>query len=590
MTQAKILERLEQRPMRPRQEEALGNAVCLVVVDSRGPYWERSIVEPTILRALDHFGIPYRVVDLGQARLTPEQLAFSAAVLLAQNGLNASLSGEQARTLAEAVRAGVGLVNFDFDLRACPGPLRELFGLDRISPYVYATNQVQIGPSPHFIAAMQDPGECHLLDRMVSAAIAESRRADVAVVAQGILGKEQLVYTRHVVPGTTLMPGNYPLLFATQVGQGRAVQFAVNMRIWLQGTFGHGRELDDLFWRSIVWAARKPLPANIVPPLACLSIDDCEGRTDFAYVQIAHRHGFVPLPSLNLRVVPERLYPKIRQLIESRTALFNTHAIDYYELLCYEFGSGECSTDRLEERFAVHDAFWRRVGARHSETFRGHWGEYGVRSLLYFKQRGIRFLNPVLAPGLMKVDQAGSGGYWPYGLKNRMYDRLPDDPEMFGVSSLPPRHREDFLTGSTTYLGESPTNDVERAARSAAKILSSGLRSGFFGELTTHEQKFDALPMPVWDKLLARARQLTADQEIIFTDHDEVSHCLKSKYDTSIAEADAQGSRLLVRLTGRAVSPLQLSVFLNEDDGVRREYRAVQPFEDQADEESEVYQ
>ena len=96
--------------------------------------------------------------------------------------------------------------------------------------------------------------------------------------------------------------------------------------------------------------------------------------------------------------------------------------------------------------------------------------------------------------------------------------------------------------------------------------------------------------MPVWDKLLARARQLTADQEIIFTDHDEVSHCLKSKYDTSIAEADAQGSRLLVRLTGRAVSPLQLSVFLNEDDGARREYRAVQPFEDQADEESEVYQ
>ncbi|MFH1919206.1 MAG: hypothetical protein ABIP48_04860 [Planctomycetota bacterium] len=579
MNKNETLDRLRQRAVRPPQEEVQGNAVCLVVVGSGGSFWQRSIVEPTVIRALEHLGIPYRLVDLAHARLSAETLNASAAVLLAQNGVAASLSEEESRALAEAVRAGVGLVNLDFDLRACPGPLKELFGFDRISRHVYATNCMQIGPTPHYVTAMQGPAECHWLDRMVSAAMVEGWRSDVAVLAHGILGKEQLIATRHLVPGSAMVPGNYPALFAASVGEGRAVQFAVNVRLWLAGTFGHGRELDDLFWRSIVWTARKPLAASVTPPLVCLSIDDCDGRTDFEYVRVAHRHGFVPLPSLNIRVVPERLDPTIRQLINSGDALFNTHALGYYELVCYEFGSGECTADQLDERFALHDAFWNRLGARHSETFRGHWGEYGVRALPYLKERGMHFLNPVLAPGLLKVDQAGSGGYWPYGLKNRMYDRLPDDPEMFGVSSFPPRHAEDFLTGTTTYLAENPINDVEKAAGSAAKIISHGLRSAFFGELTTHEQKFDALPMDAWDLILARTRQLTASLETILADHDEVSRYMKSKYNTSIVRAEAEGGSLRVRLSGMASSPLRLSVFLDEDDGVRREYVDVEPFE-----------
>ncbi len=183
------------------------------------------------------------------------------------------------------------------------------------------------------------------------------------------------------------------------------MQFAVNARIWLQSVFGHAREMDDLFWRSIVWAARKPLAAHMVPPFVCLSIDDCNGRSDFQYAEIAHRHRYVSLPTMNIDVVPQRLYPQIRRLVESGAALFNTHALDYYELLCYNFGCGECTTGELDERFAVHDAFWKKLGVRHSQTFRGHWGEYGVRALPYLKQRGMPFLNPVLLPGLLKIDQ-----------------------------------------------------------------------------------------------------------------------------------------------------------------------------------------
>ena len=552
-----------------------------MVVDSDGAYWQRSIVDKTILVALEHFGVPYRILDLAIDRFTPETLGGCAAILLAQNGLGQSLTDRRQQDIAEAVSTGVGLVNFDYDLRLYGGPLLEIFGFERVDQNPYATNQIRIREEPHYITAMQDPGESHRLEQMVSAVMVKRWGHDVDVLAHGILGKEQLIHSRHLVPGNAMEPGDYPILFAARRGKGRAVQFTVNLRIWLNNVFGHGREMDDLFWRAIVWAARKPFAANMLPPFVCMSVDDCNGRTDFRYAEVAAEHGFVSLPTVNIRNVPKRLLPKIRQLVQSGKALFNTHALDYYELLNFNFGKGECTPQELDARFALHDAFWKEVGVRPSETFRGHWGEYGVKALPYFKQRGILYFNPVLAMGLLKMEQPGAAGYWPYGLTNRMYDHLPDDAELFGFSSFPPRGREDFLTGCTALCGENPTNEIAKAARSAARAIKHGLRSGFFGELVTHEQKFDALGVDAWDRILARCGELTQDYEQIFADHDHIAHYLRSKHGTSIAEANTAGGSIRVRMVGRASTPLQLSVFHDDPSDVRREYREVEPLGEQ---------
>ncbi len=64
-----------------------GNGALLVVTDSGGPYWERMIVDETVLVALAHFGMPYRVLDLAGERPTPEVLNRCAGIVLAQNGL-----------------------------------------------------------------------------------------------------------------------------------------------------------------------------------------------------------------------------------------------------------------------------------------------------------------------------------------------------------------------------------------------------------------------------------------------------------------------------------------------------------------------
>jgi len=273
-TGSEIIQRLNCRRTERRVQLARGNGACLVVVDSRGSYWQRCIVEETILVALEHFGMPYRILDLASERPTAETLGTCAVILLAQNSLGESLLEEESRAVADAVREGVGLVNFDCDLRLYHPALLELFGFDRAEFQVYATNQIRICDRSHYITGMQDPDECHCFEQMTSAVVVKSWGDGVEVLARGVLGKDQLVHSRHLIPGSSLVPGHWPALFAARRGKGRAVQFAINMRVWLKSTYGHGRKMDDLFWRAIVWAARKPFVANMVPPLVCLSIDD----------------------------------------------------------------------------------------------------------------------------------------------------------------------------------------------------------------------------------------------------------------------------------------------------------------------------
>ena len=559
-----------------------GNGALLVVIDGAGPYWERMIVEETVLLALAHFGMPYRLLDLAEERPTPKSLEQCASILLAQNGLGASLTLSETGLIADAVRNGAGLVNFDYDLRNYGGPLLEIFGFDRINPHPYATDTLRIQDREHYITELQSPGEFHAFDRMVTAIAAEKWGDSVIPLADGILGKEQLIYIRHLAPWSAFEPRNYPLVFATEWGAGRAVQFTLNSRVWRNAFFGHARGMDDLFWRSITWTARKPFAANMIPPFVTMSWDDCEGRHDFAYADIASRHGYKPMPSLFIANVPERLLPRIRTGMQSGEIHYNSHALDYYRLLIYNFGKGECSQEELESNFAFADAFWKRVGAYPGATLRFHWGEYGVRALPFLKARGHRFFCPALQTGLHKADMCMEDGFRPYGLQTCYYDYLPDDPDFFVFAAMLARHSEDFLTGCTPYLRENESTDVEKAAGNAALQIRHGLRAGFYAEIVTHEQKFDAITMDEWDRILGRTREMTAGYEKIYASHDEIGHYLQGKDGTWLEQVSTDGTTARCTLAGRTTVPLRISVFRNEDDAVVREYREVDAFEERA--------
>ena len=559
-----------------------GNMSLLVLVDSSGPYHNRNIVDETILVALEHFGMPYRLLDLAQQRPSAELLAGCAGLVIAQDGLGDSLTEEESQLIADGVAAGMGLVNFDGDLRRYRGPLLEVFGFRGVERLPYASNLILVPSNEHYITWLQEPQAFHQSQRMVTAVMVKEWRDDVEVLAEAVLGKEQLIYIRHLVPGNAYEPKHYPIVFAARWGEGRAVQWLMNPRLWRAGALGHLGGLDDLFWRGIVWAVRKPFVANMIPPFVTMSFDDCSGRHDFRYLDICTKYGYVPLVGLFLGNIREKHRPLLRGRAEAGEILINTHGgRDYYDRIEYDFGVAEYAEEVIREKFEWEDNFYRWLGVSHCRTARGHFGEIGVRALPYLKERGRSVLCTPIHIGEHKADQFPSEGYWPYKSLQRFYDVLPDDNDLYIFGSFNTRHLVDFLTGATISLRESPFNDIEKAADQAAEQVRRGLNDGFFAEVLTHEQKFASLSLEEWDSILSLTADKLSRHEKIFSQHDDIADYLKSKDASWLSRAGRADGGVRYVLSGRAERPLRLSLFADIEGGVERRYIDVPAFEGQ---------
>jgi len=573
------------RVERPRRPSA-GNGALLLIVDSEAAYHDRSIVHETVTVPLTHYGMPFRFLDLAQERLDSDHLASCAAVVVAQAGVTSRLRSDEARLLADAVEDGLGLINLDWDLRSAPGPLLELFGFDSVERLPIASNRFLVPTNDHWITELHHPRAVHESGRMVTALIVEDWGSSTAPLVEAILGKEQLVYIRHLVPGNAFEPKHYPVVFAALSGRGRAVQYVINPRLWRKSAVGHLGGLGDIFWRSIVWAARKPFVANMTPPFVTLSFDDCSGQHDFRYLDVCTDHGLRPMASLFLEQIEEKHRPRLRAKAEAGEILVNTHAWDYYDLTYYDFGVDEYPRESLEQAFEREDAFYRWLGTEPCTTVRSHWGEHGVRSLPLLKERGRTYINVPIHIGEHKADQFRSDpgeGYWPYDTVKCFYDYLPDDNDFYIFGSFAVRHLADFLTGATILLEESPRNDVEKAADQAVHHLERGLTNGFYGELVTHEHKLGVLSLGEWDRILDRALARVAPYDVILTDHDTIARYVKSKDESHLARVHRIDGGVTCRLEGEATEPLRLSLFRDVDYGVERSYVEVPAFDGQAE-------
>jgi hypothetical protein len=467
------------------------------------------------------------------------------------------------------VEDGLGLVNFDGELRLYKGPLLELFGLE-VDRIPMASDMVLIGSSDHFITWTQVSGSTLRLKRPVPCAQIRRVGRHVAQLAQVAMGKDQLIFSRHHVPGTAYAPDQYPLVLAAACGRGKAVQFACSPRLWHQEFLGHAMGLDGLFWRSIAWVARKPLAALMMPPYVSFRVDDAGGRHDFRYVDAMNRHGHHPLVSCFPDEVPDELVPYMRSRWENGQADWDVHALGYYDLLPFDFGIGEREDEELERIFTRVDRWYADRGLEPPRTPYFHWGEIGVRALSHLKRRGRTFVFSPYHLGQLKVERLFPN-WWPYGLNSLFYDYVPEDPEIYNIGAGLPRHlmAHDVLTGCTTWAGENPTNDMAAAAARTAEAVRLGLDSGFFTEITTHEQKIGVLSLEQIDNWLSLLDPVMERFGVRSVGHEQAAEYTRARDQAWIASATrADTGRTEICLDGLSAVPLELAVFTDDDDGV----------------------
>lgn len=252
-----------------------GNRAILVIVDTIRRSFKD--VQHVALSALGHMGIPYKIWDIATRQLTEQATKEHALILLAQEGIGTSLKTQSVQAILAGLKNGVGLFSLDPWITSYSKDFARILQLAGGSKQ--AIKAVQFGTSPHYISALRDGNEKVLF-----------RKSTPAVPLIG--------------GGTALLAENgMSFMRVGHVGAGRFVWFGISPKIWFHEYLGHGWGLDDMFWRSIVWAAKKPFVMKAMPPYVSMRFDDCSGLGGLWWI-IGHTNSLnIPHPQPLARII-----------------------------------------------------------------------------------------------------------------------------------------------------------------------------------------------------------------------------------------------------------------------------------------------
>jgi len=398
----------------------------------------------------------------------------------------------------------------------------------------------------------------------------------------------------------------------------KLTQFLISPKLWLPEYFGHCSGLDDILFRAIIWAVKKPFITKTIPPFIACRIDDANGSANifekkkdsanknFAYLNLLNKYGYIPNIGLFIDDITEEDSKIIKKKYDQKLADFSSHAFsdpkNINEFPIYMHHNGEeFSQEELKENFNRVDKKFQDWKIKQSKTINAHFGEIGVNSLPFLKERGIKFtMQPGIPFGYNWAGAAeGKHPEWnpfPYGNHGFNYDEMLKYPEFFNVVAHPlgsHKLREsiescDFLWGNTTFWNESKFNNIKGAAEKASKIIKLGLDSGFFGCLMAHEQRIATLSAKEFEEILKRIDDSLSDREKVFASYDAIAEYIYNHRQTKLEEVRIKGNKISCQLTGKSDIPLKLSIFREEKDKIIRSFFNLSPFSGEVEVENKM--
>lgn len=566
------------------------NLKATIIVNSASVYYNDFLgyVEPYLQQS----GVPLRIVDRRLHRLSESDID-TPLIVLAHRDLTAlgqsQWSEAETCLLQQALTEDVGVVSFDDD----DSPIEPLYEIR--SPKNTSRTTLRFSDQPHYITLNHIPGEIMNLRNEVL--------------------PEAAIEIPELVPSgdaeALLLADAVPYLLVQQVEKARIVQWVSSdwMRPDVRGPLWG---LDDLLYRSLIWAARKPFVVRGLPRFLTLRVDDCvgdhgqyEGRV-FEWVDIANRYGLKPWLGFFHESISENAVSKMKQLVADGKATAQFHGVNLFGTY---YANGDPSLTGI--RRTIEQWFERHGGAFPlSSYFIPHAYDLSATALELLPELGVRFVGMPYA--------ANTGG----GAKNRFNPWLQAGPfrkEQEGVDGTPwtgatfarPLHYADWYRPADdsdedsksrlfnvvtevrdvngyewfNYVADSSQySDVAEAISRGTRILRRCYDSNVLGNLFTHEDswrgKFIANIAPQhWEQMIAGIVSNLASDQIRNVTIDEAAEYILALYQSAITQAALSGDRVELQLDGASSCPTDLTVYGESQGIIRSNTLSIDPFD-----------
>ena len=512
---------------------------------------------------LEWFGIPYEICDVSSTPL-PDFNNYALIIFGHENVFESQYPVEQ---IVTAVSNGIGLYSFD------PYLFHHTIGTYSSSlPQITVNSQEIIIPNTtHYIT------EYHADDKY-----------NIPINSEGRLSNNYDVLTKHnptearqnneLIGGISLAEmsdgtSTITLLEVAEQSPGRIVKW--NDYLWMDNAqIGYLYGMDDLLWRSMVWAAKKPFIMQGMPPMITMRVDDVDGTygtedmRNLQWLDICNEFGFIPWLGIFLYYTSEGFFDTLRDLINRNLATASPHAFWHV----YETSAQECIYYNYNNapQFSVADSVMKAAdwfaerNLPMSNYMIAH--NYLIRSeaLPGIRNMGIEFIGTKIECDRIRgVYYPGSALELEPYMVNRYMHGGPGAP-FFYADSVNWNGNDFFIC--LTEIGDDAGYEwaphvvsVDVAIARGVRQLRRALNSMVLPVLFTHEYYLDKTAEE-WREILGEITSAVASYNPEYKSTDDALRYVRAKKNIRINDAREDNGLISISCTG--VNEMQTSCYL----------------------------
>ncbi len=549
-------------PAAPPSPQSAG-AVVLVNSHSAGYADFQRFIQPY----LGNFGFPYTIQDIS-TNAPGAALSNCAVIIIGHNQLDTNLTyltpAAQA-AISLAVSNGTGLVNFDNNLTT--GAAGRYTFVQNIFGFTYGSaTSVSSASFPP-----TEPGsQMHFVTARHAANDTVSFRSSVSLPG----------FTSPAGVTNVVTAGGKPLVVVKKYGQGRAVQWCSYG--WMLATvLGPVDGLDDVMWRGVVWAARKPFVMRGLPNFVSMRIDDAVGP--FGWVHDANMFGFKPFIALFYSNVTESSALDLKGLTTSGNATASIHAFNNDVFFYFNHGLGQpWPTPVVSNNFYAGALWHTNHGIPISKVCATHFSEIGVNAFQFLSRMGMEYVPIEVVPGSIEYSQTPPTP-WLLGGPYRLYETpsagelnwptfycdwlsVPGHPEMDGKFFNYYSEVRDVAS-----CGEwCPDSDVAGSTSRGTKMVKRTLDSMVPTTLFSHEWYVGSVNTVYWQATLQGLTNNLAAYRPIYVTVDFLSQYARALRTSRMVTADFNptSGQVSATLAGKTDLDTSYYVFTGADGGI----------------------
>lgn len=553
-------------PVHAQSGSPLTHVEALVLVNSNSASFADS--QHFIQPYLDHLGVPYSILDIATTPIDAT-VGDYALVIIGHKQLDVTYSyldlAEQA-SLTAAVANGAGLVNFDNDLSVSTSPrypfVTDIFGFT----YQDQTNNAGVTfTTAHYITQRHTTGSTISTGGMTLAGI--TLPGDATLLASS---------------------GGQPFLAARTNGQGRAIQWG--SYDWMSNAVkGTMYSLDDLVWRSLVWAARKPFVLQGLPPFVTMRIDDVSGPLD--WIHTANDFGIKPWGGVFIDDISSAEAAELSALAHSGLATISIHAFAVDDFFYFDPAGQNFPDAVIASHFLAGTQWHTANNIPISKYIVPHYYQIGTNAFGGLTNWGAEYLAVPQAPGgvyatapwlnlrpfrLYENGNASDQGDTAHPLYYADYLTIPGHPE----------YDNEFFNCITEIRDDGgyewyPDNgDVEGTAARGTRHLTRAFNNFALATLFTHEPYINDMSADNWRFTLQRITANIAEYQAEYVTMDYACQYVRAVYNSNITTAsyDPASRVLTTTLSGAADLPTRFYIFTDQLGEVQQSEATVSAF------------